>query len=71
MIKQPADGKITISIDGSSYDLDKDGKVFKSGSTTQLKKKDLPGGTGDDDADADSLKGLVKAGSTVLYYYCW
>lgn len=66
LIKQPADGKITISIDGSSYDLDKDGKVFKSGSTTQLKKKDLPGGTGDDNADADSLKGLVKAGSTVI-----
>ena len=66
LIKQPADGKITISIDGSSYDLDKDGKVFKSGSTTQLKKKDLPGDTGDDNADADSLKGLVKAGSTVI-----
>ena len=66
LIKQPADGKITISIDGSSYDLDKDGKVFKSGSTTQLKKKDLPGGTGDNNADADSLKGLVKAGSTVI-----
>ena len=25
-----------------------------------------PGGTGDDNADADSLKGLVKAGSTVI-----
>ena len=66
LIKQTAYWKITISIDGYSYDLDKYGNVFKSGSTTQLKKKDLPGGTGDDNADADSLKGLVKAGSTVI-----
>ena len=66
LIKAPADGKTSVTIDGASYDIDKDGKIYKSGSTTALKKKDLPGGTGDDAADVAALQGLVKEGSTVV-----
>ena len=66
LIKAPDTGKTTVTIDGASYDIDSDGKIFKSGDTTQLKKKDLPGGTTDDVAEATDLQGLVNDGSTVV-----
>ena len=65
LIVAPADGKSKFTIDGNSYEVDKDGKIYKAGGTTELKKKDLPGGTADTAADVDDLKGLIKAGSKV------
>ena len=66
LIKTPGAGlKNTVTIDGTSYDIDENNKIYKHGDTTALKKGDLPGGTGADDADLDSLKALVKAGAKV------
>ena len=65
LIVAPADGKSTFTIDGNSYDVDKDGKIYKAGGTTALTKGDLPGGTGTDAADVAALQDLIKAGSKV------
>ena len=65
LIDKPQTGKSTFTIDGNSYDVDNAGKIYKAGETTELKKQDLPGGTGTDAADVDSLKALIKAGSKV------
>ena len=65
LIVAPADGKSTFTIDGNSYDVGKDGKIYKAGGATALTKGDLPGGTGTDAADVTTLKDLIKAGSKV------
>ena len=65
LIKAPADAtKNKVTIDGVGYEIDKDSKIYKAGTTTQLTKKDL-GGTAGDAAGLADLKALVKAGAKV------
>ena len=65
LIKAPADAtKNKVTIDGVGYEIDKDSKIYKAGTTTPLTKKDL-GGTAGDAAGLADLKALVKAGAKV------
>ena len=70
LVKEPDNNgeSNTVTIDGTDYDIKKDAagdvKIYKSGSSTALTKKDITG-TGTGDAAVADLKTLVKAGSTV------
>ena len=65
LIVAPNTGKSTFTIDGNSYDVDQDGKIYKTGDTNPLNKDDLPGGTGATAAGVTDLQALIKAGSKV------
>ena len=65
LIVAPNTGKSTFTIDGNSYDVDQDGKIYKTGDTNALNKDDLPGGTGATAAGVTDLQALIKAGSKV------
>ena len=65
LIVAPNTGKSTFTIDGNSYDVDQDGKIYKTGDTNVLNKDDLPGGTGATAAGVTDLQALIKGGSKV------
>ena len=56
--------KNKVTIDGVDYEIDKDSKIYKAGSTTPLTKKDF-GGADADAAGLTELKALVKGGAKV------
>ena len=57
--------KNTVTINGTSYDIDENNKIYKHGETTALKQNELPGGTGTNDAGLTDIQNLVKAGAKV------
>ena len=67
LIKNAANNtaKNKVTIDGTDYEIDNNGKIYKAGNATALKQNELPGGTGTNDAVLDDLKALVKAGAKV------
>ena len=67
LIKNAANNtaKNKVTIDGTDYEIDDNGKIYKAGNATALKQNELPGGTGTNDAALDDLKALVKAGAKV------
>ena len=67
LIKNAANNtaKNKVTIDGTDYEIDDQGAIYKAGNGTPLKKNELPGGTADTAADLADLKALVKAGAKV------
>ena len=67
LIKAPGTGepKNKVTIDGTDYEIDDQGAIYKAGNGTALKKNELPGGTGDTAAAVADLQALVKAGAKV------
>ncbi len=67
LIKNAANNtaKNKVTIDGTDYEIDDNGKIYKAGNATALKQNELPGGTGTNAAVLDDLKALVKAGAKV------
>ena len=67
LIKAPGTGepKNKVTIDGTDYEIDDQGAIYKAGNGTALKKNELPGGTADTAAAVADLQALVKAGAKV------
>ena len=67
LIKAPGTGepKNKVTIDGTDYEIDDQGAIYKAGNGTALKKNELPGGTADTAAVVADLQALVKAGAKV------